>query len=375
MCKNKTKPNRILHITGKMNRAGVETMLMNLYRVLDRDKFQFDFLYFTDEKCDYDDEILSLGGKIYRLPDTKYKNIFSRTLAIYLFLKKNNHFFAVHSHTMFSSGFHILAAYLAGIKRRIVHSHNTSDFNSRTFIGRIYMKFSKFLLNKFGNIYFACGKEAAEYLFYKNKNVIQIPNAIDVNYFNSFKGNKYLNEKFNCKDNCLKIIQIGRLTEVKNHKFSILLAEYLRKNNINFKMFFVGEGGLKEKILSEISQRKLEDQIIILGNRNDVPKLLGSADLMIMPSLFEGFPVVLVEAQASGIPSIVSDKVSYEVDLGVGLVYFLPINNTKKWVELIKKIKMAKSVSDEERIKILSQKNFDVFQNVKNLEKVYLSNV
>lgn len=181
---------RILHIVGGMDRAGAETMLMNSYRKLDRTRYQFDFVYFRAAQCDYDDEIISLGGRIFRIENT---NPISRSYKLYKLIKHEQPFHAVHAHMLFSNSFHILAAYLANIKMRISHSHNTSDVNSKTFYGKLYQNFSRQLIKMYSTHFIACDDAAGEFLFPNIPRVNYLLNAIDVE---EFAYNRVVNREF-----------------------------------------------------------------------------------------------------------------------------------------------------------------------------------
>ena len=365
---------RILHIVGKMDRAGAETMIMNLYRALDKTKFQFDFLVFSPEEGDYDIEIKELGGRIYVI---NASNPIQRLIKIVSFLKSNKQYTIVHAHTLLSIGFHLLAAKLAGVKQRIAHAHSTNDAKNTTVLGKLYKQFSLRLINHCATHYLACGNEVAQFLFPWRKNILILPNSIDLHLFSQIKCNakSYLTESFQLKDEYLKIIQIGRLIEIKNHKFSLQIASSLKEKGVPFKMFFIGQGELYEEIDIEIRNRNLSNEVILTGVRNDISKIMSGADIMIMPSLHEGFPVVLVEAQAIGLPSLVSDSVANEVDLNVGLVEFESLESdvqdwTKKIIEMVEKPKE----SSEKIVQVLSEKGFDSKNNAVVLENVYTSN-
>ena len=365
------KVKRILHIIGGMNRAGAETMIMNLFRKIDRNNYQFDFLYFTEDACDYDEEIESLGGIIYRIPIC---NSIKRTIAIYNLLRNNKTFYAVHGHTLFSNGFHMLAAYFSKCERRIVHSHSTSDVNDNSFLGRLYHDFSRFLINVLGTKFVACGEQASHYLFYKNKEIIQLPNAIDINYFNkcgiNYKSN--LRKELGKDESYIIISQVGTLSYVKNHIFSINLAEKLKAKGVNFHMVFAGRGPLNGDLIQIRKECGVVDDISFLGIRDDIFLVLAGSDVMLMPSHYEGLPVVLVESQSTGIPSIVSTNVSSEVDLGVGKVFFKPLDDIDAWIELIENVKKIKSIDNNKRISTLSKKGFDINQSIKLLDEIYV---
>lgn len=357
---------RILHIIGSMDRAGAETMLMNLYRVLDKKEYQFDFLYFTDKKTDYDDEILSLGGIIYRVNNRGFADRFIDT---YIFLKKNKDFYAVHSHTLLNNGTNLLAAYLAGHERRISHSHSTSNGTNISISNILYYKFSKYLINTFSNGFIACGKEAGEYLYYKKSNFLFLPNAVNFDDFNITQSS--IREEINVTNNTILICQIGRFLEVKNHIFTIELAKYMVLQDIDFHIVFVGDGLLKTKMIEKVTENELEHKITFLGKRKDIPTILKTADCMIMPSIHEGFPVVLVESQVAGIPSLISNNIAKEVDLGIDLIEFQSLSSgfdtwTKKLIE-IKKFKKK----DNSSLNKLKEKGFDIKSSLEILLKYY----
>lgn len=358
-----------------MDRAGAETMLINLYRKLDKEKYQFDFLYFTDEECDFDKEILQLGGKIYRIPFNQYKNPISRMFALYKLLKREKQFSIIHSHTLFSSGFNILAAYFAGVKFRIAHSHNTSDIKNNIYlVDKIYKAQSKFLIHKLATHFLACGNEAAVFLFPYEKQVLILPNAIDVAKFNQI-GNinsGYLKKLLNLGRECLILIQIGRFCDVKNHKFSIELAKFMKEQDKNFHIVFVGDGNLKNELHQKVKSYQLDDFISFFGIRKDIPELLAGSDIMLMPSFYEGFPVVLVESQSVGTPALISSSISKEVDLEVGLVEFIDLKaDLKEWMDRLYSMKAKSKMVENKRIKIIEEKGFDINTNIKRMEALY----
>ncbi|WP_417466282.1 glycosyltransferase [Kordiimonas sp.] len=362
---------RVLHIVGKMDRAGAETMLMNLYRHIDRDKIQFDFITFTNEAGDYDAEIIELGGRIIPVIAN---NPVERMLKLQRFLKQSPEYNIVHAHMLLSNAFHLLAAKGAGVKHRISHSHSTSNGQSSV-VKKLYEKWALITNRKLATQKIACGRLAAEYLFGSKKDVWLLPNAVDVRKMIEVadKSRNYISQKFD--DNGLKIIQVGRLNDVKNHQFSLKVAEELTKRDIDFTLYIVGQGPLDEILKQQVKDKLLVDSVKFLGMRTDITELMASADCMIMPSLHEGFPVVLVESQATGLNAIVSDQVSSEVDLGLGLVDFLSLDSVEIWVNsLLKSKKTKKTKPTEQQIaNALKQHGFDAATNGQELTQKYLS--
>lgn len=358
---------RVLHIVGKMDRAGAETMLMNLYRNIDRTQVQFDFITFTTQKGDYDEEILALGGKIIPIIANNY---IGRMLELTKFLTQHSEYRIVHAHMLLNNAFHLLAAKKAGVPHRISHSHNTSNGKSGA-IANLYEKFAIYLNKRLSTKKIACGKEAAQYLFNTSENVWLLNNAIDLKLYNeiSLSNKNYWKTIISDIQN-LKIIQVGRLNEVKNHTFSLEIAKRLKEQHIDFTFFIVGQGPLEDLIQKKIKEYKLGKNVFMLGIRSDVPKLMAGADLMLMPSLHEGFPVVLVESQAIGLSSILSENITREVDLNLGLVEFLSLESVDTWVEALineKNIPINRSKIN----KCLQSAGFDVKKNSVDLLNFY----
>ena len=365
--------NRILHVVGGMNRAGAETMVMNLYRKIDREKYQFDFLYFTEEICDYDEEIKQLGGRIFKISKKDSKNVISRTIKIIGLIKKENPFYAIHCHQLFSNAFQLLGGYLAGIKFRIAHSHNTSDVNSKKWSGRIYQKVSRFLISKLATHFVACGEQAGGFLFPHIDKIILLPNAVDLNKFSTkCHMEPNLRELHKLNENTITICQVGRLNPVKNHAFTIDFAKYIKDKGMDVHFFIVGDGPLKDDLTRKISDLGVDGIVTLLGVRKDIQQIMSNSDLMIMPSIHEGFPVVLVESQATGTPALISSNISREVDLNLGLIQFCNLkDNFAVWFQkAVQLTKLKKPTQDEIRKKLIVE-GFDINVSVERLEYLY----
>lgn len=360
---------RVLHVVGRMDRAGAETMVMNLYRAIDRTKFQFDFVYFSTDRCDYDEEIEALGGYIYRIAAT---NPIRRLLALYCLLRKAN-WETVHSHTLFSSALHLTAAKLAGIPHRLAHSHNTQDVNSGSLFGRIYQGVARWLIATNANRFIACGMAAAEYLFSGRDDVVIIPNAVDIERFSRASG-AAVREELGIREGQLVVLQVGRFMQVKNHERSIRIAEALKKSGVDFQLILVGIGPDMPRIKLLVRELGLEQKVHFLGVRADIPELMAAADVLLMPSIFEGFPVVLVEAQAVGLPSVVSSSISREVELGMEMVSFLDLEALDEdWSEALRDSAASRSPDVQTRRRVLEQKGFSVSVSASLLQQVYIS--
>lgn len=363
----KIEPVRILNIIGRMDRAGAETMLMNLYRKIDRSKFQFDFVYFTSEHCDFDEEIEELGGRIYRLSG---KNPIVRFHSMHKLLR-NGTWQIVHSHTLFSSAIFLAAARLAGVPQRIAHSHNTQDVNSSRLAGRLYHQGARWLLERVCTQRVSCGVAAAEYLFPGRQDVVVIPNSVDIDQFAN-ASSAALRTELGLREGQLVILQVGRFMTVKNQVRSVDIAHVLRKAGLDFQLLLVGTGPEQALVKELLRTHRLEGYVRMLGLRTDIPELMNAADVMLMPSLYEGFPVVLVEAQAAGLPSVVSRSISPEVDLGLGMIRFIDLGAPNEvWADNIRSAAAGRIPSIGERRKVLVAAGFSSAAGAKRIEELY----
>lgn len=364
---------RIIHIVGSMNRAGAETMIMNLYRQLDCDKFQFDFLYFTNKTCDYDEEILDKGGEIHRVLS---KNVIKRYLKYYSLLKKNKQIDYVHSHMNINNSMYLFFAYLTGKKIRISHSHGTEGKYHQSIVRKLYKFFSFSFIKTFATKYVACGEAAGKYLYPKvdESKIIILPNAIDVKKFSDcrIENRNYIKNLLEIDKKTIVISQVGRLSKVKNHVFSLRFLKYLKGNKIKFHYVIVGDGELMDNLKKVVEAEGLDKEVTFLGVRSDVPELFSGSDAVLMPSLHEGFPVVLVESQAIGVPSLISDTISREVDLGLNLVAFLSLKDDfSVWKEKLLEVVSQGEIKLDQKLKTLTEKGFNIVDSVKKLEMIY----
>lgn len=356
---------RILQCVNDMHRAGLETMLMNYYRNIDRTKIQFDFLTHRPYRSDYDDEIEKMGGKVYyapRLYPQNYPNYFKWMKN---FFKEHPEYKIVHSHIDTMSYLPLLAAKKAGVPIRIAHSHNTSLDRDFKYLLKQYFRLK---INSVCTHRLACGEEAGKFLF-GNRSFKVIPNAIDAEkfYFNEELRNKK-REELGIKSEFV-IGHVGRLSYQKNHKFLIEIFKELLKTEPESLLLLVGVGEKEQEIRNQVEDLGIDDKVRFLGNRSDVNELYQAMDIFVMPSFFEGIPVVGVEAQFAGLPCIFSDKVPEEVKFS-SKTNFISLNSSVvDWVTSIKeKMQMDRFMS-----------NFDLCNNDYNiksahsiLEEIYL---
>ena len=246
---------KILHVVGAMNRAGTETMLMNIYRNIDRTKFQFDFISYSEQEAHYDKEIVSLGGRVIRLSKT------SSIKELYDAIKVNGPYQVVHAHTLFHCGIANVAASLAGVKIRITHAHTTSD-DTNSIARKIYIKFMRVLIRYFSTHFLACSKGAGKYLFgeklINNRRYSYFPNLIDYAPFLKEPRSKVATFKLQeGLGNNIVIGHVGRFIDAKNHLFLLEILKELLLRNKGVRLLLVGEGDLKSQVEREAEKAGL----------------------------------------------------------------------------------------------------------------------
>lgn len=356
---------RILQSVNIMNRAGLETMLMNYYRYMDRDIIQFDFLTHRENSGDYDEEIVNLGGKIYHAPRLSVKSLKDYGQFLDNLFALNN-YSIIHSHIDSMSFFPLFFAKKNKVPVRIAHSHTTKlDFDSK-----FPVKFlAKLLIKNVTNVNCACSVNAGKFLF-NNDNYLIIRNAIDVNKF-QFDTSKrdILRNKYNLK-NKFVIGHVGRFCYIKNQTFLLdVFYEVLKKKDSSI-LILIGQGPDYDKILKKISDLNIEDKVIIFTNRDDVQDFYQMMDIFILPSLFEGLPLVAIEAQANGLPCIISSSVSSEVAVTDSVKFFNLNCSPLAWADLILDTSLTRNSMC---INQLRNNGYDIRVEAKKLESLYLN--
>lgn len=358
---------RVLHVVNDMHRAGLETMLMNYYRNIDRTKIQFDFLTHRPQKSDYDDEIIAMGGKVYYAPRLYPHNYPAYFKYMEKFFEEHPEYQIVHSHIDSMSYLPLRAAKKAGIPVRIAHSHNTSidkDFKY------ILKQFFRSRITSVASHYCACGKEAGEFLF-KGKDVTVIPNAIEVDRFlfnREMRKNK--REELGLKDEFV-LGHVGRLSYQKNHKFLIEIFSEVHKKNKNTVLLLIGVGEKEQEIKEQIRTLGLDNAVRFLGSRSDVNELYQAMDVFVMPSFFEGIPVTGVEAQFAELPCIFSTKVPEEVCFTDKCQFLELEESIERWAQVI--LSIDSNVRVEENI--TAENSLYNIKNAKSILLEYYNNI
>jgi glycosyltransferase involved in cell wall biosynthesis len=360
---------RILHVLGGLDRGGAETMVMNLYRAIDRTQVQFDFIIHTEKHQAYYDEIIALGGKIYSFPAFNGLNYIKMKKLWKLFFKEHSEYKILHSHVRSYASLYLPIARKFGLKT-IIHSHNTSSGKGIKAIVKWFMQ--RGLRNKV-DYYFACSDVAGKWLFgeeiVKQPNYFVLKNAIDVEKYKfSELSRKKVRDEFNLKDKFI-IGHVGRFHPQKNHLFLLDVFARIHKKHPESILMLVGTGEMLNLVKERVVDLDLDDSVIFTGSRADVNELLSAFDVFLFPSLFEGLPVTLVETQAAGLVSLVSDTVTKEIAMS-GLIQYIPINRgVEPWIEAVEKCSVnRRDFSDKIR-----KEGYDIFTTSKNLEIFYKS--
>lgn len=327
MRKKKEEPIRIAHIVGKWVGGGVEAVIMNYYRHIDRSKIQFDFLCDDDSTNIPYDEIEKLGGRVILVPP--YQKVFKYHKELKRVLKEGN-YKIVHSHINTLSAFPLFAAKCAGVKVRIAHSHSTTNKKEwkKNLLKLALRPFSKV----FANNYFCCSELAGRWLFgdkeYDKGNVYLLNNAIDLD---KFKFDKSLRDKkrkeLGIRPDTLVVGHIGRFVKQKNHDLLIDIFNEVHKINNDTLLLLAGQGPLQDEIKEKVNSLGLTDSVKFLGQRNDANELYQAFDVFLLPSLYEGLPVVGVEAQAAGLLCILSSAMTKETKV-LKITKFIDLDTT-----------------------------------------------
>lgn len=362
---------KVLHVIGKMDRAGAETLIMNIYRMIDRRMVQFDFLVFSKEEADYDKEIKKLGGKIYHMPMFKGYN----------YLKLNRYFekfFKAHPYNIVHGHLGSLAPlYLAKAKKYgayvIAHSHSTK---SNQFWGsKIYYILNHRVIH-IADYFMACSMQAGidrygERIVRQNNFKI-INNGIDVEkYKYSIERHRNLKKVFKVEDKFI-LGHVGRFSQEKNHKFLIEIFDNIHKKIENAVLFLVGRGSLEKEIRQLVIEKGLERKVFFLGIREDIPDLMNLFDVFVFPSVFEGLGIAGVEAQASGLPCFFSDGIAKEAIITDNVYVYSLGAGASEWSKKI--LAVLENFERKDRSKVVEEAGFDIRHTALDIQGFYLKN-
>ncbi|MCC3670626.1 glycosyltransferase family 1 protein [Terrisporobacter mayombei] len=341
-----------------MGRGGAETMAMNLYRNIDRSKVQFDFIVHTEKKCDYDDEINLLGGKIYRVPRYKGINHFIYRKQWIEFFRKHPEYDIIHGHMRSTASIYLNIAKKYGLKT-ISHSHNSSSGKG---ISSIIKNIMQYKIKYIADYLFSCSKSAGIWLYGKRRcdreNFFVLNNAIEADKFKlNLEKRENIRNELDINDK-LVIGHIGRFHPQKNHEFLIEVFKLINKKNQDSVLLLVGDGELRECINEKVKKLGLEDKVIFTGVRDDVDSLVQAMDVIVFPSLYEGLPLTLIEIQVSGLPCIASDTITKDVNITKSIEYMSLESNKDLWANKI--LEVGKFSNRYDRYEDIVKSGYDI---------------
>ena len=362
---------RVLRGLGNLNRGGMETNIMNLYRKTEREKVQFDFVIHTTETCSYEKEIQELGGKIYRIPKFTGTNFFQYKKAWEELFENLKEYKIIHCHVRSTASIYMPIAKKHGLIT-IAHSHNTSSGSG---LKAIIKDVFQIPIRYQADYMLACSEDAGKWLFGKKalqKDTFKVVyNSIDTKkYIFSALVRKDEREKLGIKNNAFVIGNVGRFHPQKNHKYLLEIFEKISQNNKDAILLLVGDGVLREEIKNKISEKNLNKKVILTGETSKVFNLLQAMDVFVFPSLFEGFGNVLLEAQSNGLPCVISDNIPKSTHIIPSLIHSLSLNdNIDLWVKTICCSKRETHFPCDE---FVAEAGFDVNKTAKWYQNFYL---
>ena len=361
-------PVRVAQIMGIMNNGGVEAVVMNYYRAIDKSRVQFDF--FVDETCSFPQcaEIERLGGRCFLVPPYSRPIRFIRTLTR---IFRENNYHIVHSQINTMGVFPLFAAWLASVPMRICHNHSTSHPGERK------KNLLKHLLRPFSRVFathlFACGDKAARWMFgdrlVERGCVTVVPNAVDLSRFRfSAEARQAIRAEIGAGENTIVVGHIGRFTYSKNHSFLLEIFRALLKTHPDALLLLAGEGELLEQSIALANSLGISQRVRFLGVRGDTDRLYSAMDVFCLPSFYEGLPVVIVEALGNGLTCVVSDQITRELD-AFSVTHLSLGTDPSHWAETLASAKRTELVPEALEVQ------FDVKHAAKRLEAFYLEQV
>jgi glycosyltransferase involved in cell wall biosynthesis len=361
-----SSPKRILHVVTIMDLGGIETFLMTLYRRIDRDKFQFDFLVHREKPGYFDDEIRSLGGRIIQVSPLNPLKVVSYINELRQVLN-DNAYDIIHSHLNTNTAFVLWIAKTVGIPYRIAHSHITRYTGGmKTLIETT----NKLYINAMPTHKMACSDKAGKWLFGEHADYKILNNSIDVQKFTFDKQQRdQIRKDLNIPSQTILIGNIARFFHQKNHEFLIDVFFEFNKNNPS-KLLLIGEGELMPKIKRKVHNLGIENDVIFTGAISHANEYLNAMDVFVFPSHYEGLGIVAVEAQNNGLPVVMNSNLPEELDL-TPLIYRISLDKSlKAWSQLILKA-YQNNKKRSTMHKTVIEKGYDIKTNVLKLEQFY----
>lgn len=372
-------PYIVLHVNGRLDRGGAESRIMDLYRAIDREKVQFHFVEHTTDRCAYEEEIESLGGKVYHLPRFNMINIMAYHKAWKELLQAHPEIRTVHGHMTSTAGIYLPIAKKMG-RKTIAHARSAGVEPG------IKGKLTRFLrrnLWKQADTLLTCSKEAGISVFGEkavDAGMVQFfPNAIPVDKFTfdpeeRERVRQELKQVCEIEDNTFVLGHVGRFSPVKNHKYLLqIMAAYCKKNP-NSVLLLLGDGPTMEETKAQAKALGIENKVLFLGNHSDVYRYYNAMDCFLLPSFYEGLPGTAIEAQACGLPGLLSDTITREAAVTELMEYADITESPEVWAEKLETIRKKTIDARADYANVVKAAGFDVAEQAEKLQRFYLSN-
>lgn len=370
-----SRPARVLHLLASLQVGGAETLVMNVFRHIDRSRIVFDAAVHTEMPGFYEEEFRALGGRIFRLPYPSSKTLIRYFRRLQQVLREGGPFSALHSHVYSFSGLPLLGARASGIPIRLAHSHTTSDGKKDDLERTWYRRAMKRLIYINATHLVGCSESACEQLFGTNRRGTEVlRNAIDPDAFPSeeHETRRSVRSSLGLCGNDFILAHIGRPAPAKNHARLIEIFAELGKIIPQARLILVG-AGLKAGLEDRCRALGVGERVTFLGLRNDVPRVLTACDAFVFPSLYEGLGLAVVEAQMAGLPCISSDAVPEEADIGLGLLQRLSLSaDNTTWAKAILAASKTDRPRREDRERHLLLAGFDLRDTIRRWQALYL---
>lgn len=358
---------RILHVLLTSNFGGIESLLCDIDNDIDKNKFQLDFV--ATGKAEYQREILANGSNIFFVPSEK--NLIHYKKAMLNVMNQNYDIIHFNKNSLANCLPIIWANKLEKRPKIIIHSHNTSPSINNVVLKELH-KVNRRLIRNIPDYRIACSKLAAQFMFNKDKATI-LKNGIDTKKFEfSSKNRNKIRKQLNISPNTVVFGNVGRFSQQKNHKRLIHIFNEIQHINCNTKLLLIGDGKLKKDVEDTVQNLKLNNKVLFLGKKPDVYKYLSAMDAVIIPSLYEGLSISVIEAQCAGLPTFVTNSMSKEAFITNYIQSFSLDSNDKKIADLI--TSDYQSLSSAERIlqsKVVARNGFDIKKSTLKLSKIY----
>ena len=366
-----TKPIRVLQVLGGLEAGGAESFVMNLYRAIDKEKVQFDFVKHIEHKGVFEDEITKMGGKIYRGPKYTGKNHFAYCRWWNDFFAEHPEYHVIHGHVRSTASIYLKIAQKYGLVT-IAHSHSTSNGSG---VSAIVKNIMQLPIRHTADYLFACSDKAGKWLYgekaTKQPNYRMIPNGVDLKRFAFHEEKRHqMRNQLKITEDTFVVGHIGRITVPKNHQFLVELFAAYHKENPKSRLLLVGDGELFEAVQQQCTQLGIREAVIMVGSKTNTEDYYQAMDIFVFPSLWEGLPVSVVEAQANGLICLLSDVITRDVDL-TDQVKYLSLNEKSRWInEIARACPKPRTAASPENMKKLQP--FDASVVAKQLQDFYL---